>query len=269
MVETHHEHGHRDHEHEHGEHAHAHEPGGGHGGHDDWGKEDFVAGWIERQQEREPERHLQFARVRAVIPKGPQEEFRYLNVGAGPGNLDAVLLQHFQGATATLVDFSLPMLDAARERLQRFGDRVEYVQADLDSPEWAGGVGSGFDVIVSTLAIHHVEDLPRLHALYREIHDLLGHGGLFVDLDYIRPGDASLDPLAAWAAQDPEAGLITPSHGDHVLGTVLDQLTWLKGAGFDSVDVLWKDLGAALFYGVRDHIHIPHDDHDGGHAHTH
>jgi tRNA (cmo5U34)-methyltransferase len=268
MVEaTHHEHGH-DHDH-HDDHGHDsdHDDHATQGGHDDWGNEEFVAGWLERQQDRAEERRRQFTLIRAVIPKRPDDEFRYLNLGAGPGNLDEVLLTHFKGATATLVDYSLPMLDAARERLKAYGDRVEIVQANLTAPEWVGGVGGSFDFVVSTLAVHHVETPHRIRELYTEVYRLLGHGGAFFNLDYVRAGRPSFEPLAAWAAQDPDAGLNTRRHNDELPGTLLEHLGWLAEASFTCVDVLWKDLSSALLCGVRDHIHIPSDEH--GHSHAH
>lgn len=278
MVEAGH-HGHdsehsHDHDHhdDHG-HGHGHDDEREHGhvrDHDDWGNEEFVAGWLERQQERTAERRRQFTLIRAVIPKCPDDEFRYLNLGAGPGNLDEVLLEQFKGATATLVDYSLPMLDAARERLKACGDRVEFVHANLTQPEWVGGVGGSFDFVVSTQAVHHMETPDRIRALYAEVFRLLGHGGAFFNLDYVRAGEPSFEPLAAWAAQDPEAGLNTRRHDGETPGTLTEHLGWLSAAGFTSVDVLWKDLSTALLCGVRDHIHIPSEEHaHGEHGHSH
>src|SRR5262249_32563267 len=73
---------------------------------EDWTNEEFAESWLQGQAPREAERRRQFVTVRAVIPKLPDQEFRYLNLGAGPGNLDEVLLERFQGAQATLVDCS-------------------------------------------------------------------------------------------------------------------------------------------------------------------
>ncbi len=247
---------------------------GGHGGcgdDHDWSSPEFVAEWLERDGKRAAERRREFALIRAVVPKRPEQEFRYLNLGAGPGNLDEVLLERFPNAAATLVDFSLPMLQAARERLSRFGDRVEYVQGDLTDPEWVGGVGGTFDFVFSTHAVHHLGEPARIRALYAEVYRLLGHGGTLLVLDYLRAARPSLGPLAPWAARDDEAG-VSASYRAEAPGSLLEQLSWLGEAGFNCVDVLWKDLSKALLCGVRDHIHIPESDHEhggGGHSHAH
>lgn len=239
----------------------------------DWRDDEFAKQWIDRQAARETERRRQFVIVRAVIPRTPDQEFSYLNIGAGAGHLDEVLLDHFHGAQATLVDVSLAMLEASRERLKRFGDRVEYVQADLETPDWAAAVGGPFDVAVSTMVLHHIADAGRVREIYAEAFKLLGHGGMFLNLDFVRPARPALNVLASWAARDPEAGLYERAAGvaNHP-GTVTEHVGWLTEAGFAIVDVLWKDPRVALICGLRDHLHLPEAEpgqmHDG-HAHEH
>src|SRR6187551_2995698 len=116
---------HHDHDHDHG-HAPAVQE---ERRHENWFDEEYVEEWIERQDARADERRRQFVIVRSMVPKTPEQEFRYINLGAGPGNLDEVLLERFKGAEAVLVDGSMAMLAEARRRLERFEGRVEYVQA--------------------------------------------------------------------------------------------------------------------------------------------
>lgn len=245
--------------------GHAH----GHDSPADWDNEEFVGQWLERQEERAAERRRQFVLLRALIPKQPGDEFSYLNLGAGPGNLDEVLLDHFQEASATLVDASLPMLEAAQKRLAPFGGRVEYVQADLGDEDWAGAVGGPFDFVVSTLAIHHLEDPRRIRALYTTVHGLIAHGGLFLNLEYLRPVRPELAGLVPWAAQDGEAGISAHMPLHEAPGTLAEQLEWLREAGFPCADVLWKELQTAVLCGVRDHLHLPAEAHGNGAAHSH
>jgi tRNA (cmo5U34)-methyltransferase len=258
------------------EHGHGHEPAADHGHErehrEDWNDEAFVNDWIERQKDRLPGRKRHFALIRSLITKTPDSEFSYLNIGAGPGYLDEVLLEAFPEAQATLVDGSLPMLGAARRQLERFGDRVEYVQANFANPSWAQAISGPFDFAVSTIAIHNLRDPKRIRELFGETFQLLGHGGLFLNLDYVRPARESLSGLGRWVAKDPEAGL-SRSGGHDMPATMLEQLGWLNEAGFPCVEVPWKELNTVLFCALRDHLHLPEgaDGHAAGgeHAHSH
>ncbi len=266
--------------------AHQHAPEGhGHGQHtpgqheERWHDEDFVNQWLERNKERLAERRRRFVALRAFIPKTTDQEFRYLNLGAGPGNLDVVLLEHFTGANAVVVDTSLTMLGAARKELAKFGDRVEYVQADLSTSDWLGGVTGPFDFVISARTIHHLHDTARIRALYREVRGLTGHGGTFLNLDYVRPPRAELARLGEWITRDSEAGFGGAPHDvANLPGTLLEHLGWLGEAGFNCVDVYWKEMDLALISGINGHLHMPwgHGDdparaqaQNHGHGHGH
>jgi tRNA (cmo5U34)-methyltransferase len=267
-MEATHEHGH---EHEH---AHEHEE---RRPREDWFDEDYVEYWIERQSERAAERRRQFALVRALLPKAPEDAFRYMNLGAGPGNLDEVLLEHYPKAEAVLVDGSMAMLAEARKRLERFEGRVEFVQANLATADWTGAVEGPFDAVVSSIAIHNLRDAKRIRELYGEINRLTGHGGVFLNLEYVRMSRPAFRSLAVKASQDAEANLMGGHGGAGAPGTVEEQLGWLREAGFAMAECAWREFGVALLVGVHVHLHLPevahdhgaHGTHDAGHDHDH
>lgn len=255
----------------------------GHTHDDQWHDEEYVENWIARQKERAPQRRRQFVALRAFIPKSPDQEFRYLNLGAGPGNLDVVLLEHFRGANAVVLDGSLAMLTEARKELAKYGDRVEYVQANLTTSEWTGAVAGPFDFVLSSRTIHHLGGPPRIRELYREIRGLTGHGGTFLNLDYVRPAKAELARLSDWITRDEEADFSGAPHDvDNMPGTLQEHLGWLSEAGFGTVEVYWKQMDLALMSGINGHLHMPwghgddpskaHGDggsHGQGHGHGH
>src|ERR1035438_7656373 len=84
----------------------------------------------------------------------------FADVGCGGGVLGAAILGRFPDSRGVFLDFSPPMLDAAREALAPFGDRVRLEAADLASPAWRDSVGADapFDAVVSGYAIHHLPD---------------------------------------------------------------------------------------------------------------
>jgi tRNA (cmo5U34)-methyltransferase len=224
---------------------------------EDWNDDEYVSSWLEGQPAREAERHKQFVTIRAFMPKTPDDEFRYVNLGAGPGNLDEVLLAHFPRAQATLVDTSNVMLETARERLARYEGRVETVKVDLTDPAWAQAVNGPFGFAVSVIALHNLGEPRFYRSVYQETFKLLGSGGILLNLDYVRPPRTSMALLGSWAVRDSEAALIGNAGGGSAQGSMLEQLTWLNEAGFATYDCVWKDNNTVLFCGIKDELQMP------------
>lgn len=222
---------------------------------EDWRDDSYVEFWLDRDQgARHEERLRQFAMIRSYLPRERDEAFRYVDIGAGDGRLDEMLLGQFEGAQATLVDGSPLMGERARERLRAFGDRVTVVQADLASPGWQRTMDPPYDIAVSTIAIHNLRDPDRIRELYAEVYQLLAPGGFFMNLDYVRPTNPELRALLSWARGDSNAGRAgggTPTAG------MDDQLQWLRDAGFGPVDCFWREFQAALFGGFKAPVRIP------------
>jgi trans-aconitate 2-methyltransferase len=86
---------------------------------------------------------------------------RVLDAGCGSGRVTELLLERWPGASVIALDASGQMLDQARERLARFGDRVAFVRADLSRPLPVDGtVGA----VLSTATFHWVRDHDALFA---------------------------------------------------------------------------------------------------------
>jgi SAM-dependent methyltransferase len=97
-----------------------------------------------------------------------------LDAGCGTGRLTAEILERLPRGRVIAFDRSQNMLDKAREELApRFGDRVRYVQDDLQTIGPAT-IGESVNVVFSTAAFHWLPDHPRLFA---GLFALLRHGG--------------------------------------------------------------------------------------------
>lgn len=143
-----------------------------------------------------------------------------LDLGTGTGETLAAVLTRHPGAAAVGVDESAAMLDAARTRLA--GLDVDLLVADIGEPLPPGP----FDLVVSALAVHHL-DGPGKAALFRGIAAVLRPGGRFVLGDVVVPEDPR------------DAG--TPITDDYDRpSTTADQLRWLAQSGFDAW-VTWAE----------------------------
>lgn len=164
---------------------------------------------------------------------------RLLDLGCGDGRLSELLLAAHPGSTAVCVDVSETMLAAAAVRL---GGSATLVHHDLERPLPAGGPTAGrFDAVVSSFAVHHLAD-RRKRSLYAEVADRLVAGGVLANLDIVASPTPALH--AKWRE---EMGVVDdPSD---LLCDLSTQLVWLKEAGLDDVDCIWKWRSLGLMRG--------------------
>ncbi len=99
---------------------------------------------------------------------------RVLDAGCGSGRVTERLAERLPSGHVIALDGSRSMVDAARDRLAGFGDRVSYVVADLGQPLPIKGE---LDAILSTATFHWV---PDHDALFTNLAAVLRPGGRLV-----------------------------------------------------------------------------------------
>jgi len=180
------------------------------------------------------------------------EPLRVLDLGAGTGLFAALLLERMPDARITCLDASEGMLDEARIRFA--GDaRVDFVLADMASTDLDGP----WDVVMSALAIHHLEQDAK-KALFARIHNALSPGGLFVNAEQVLGPTPALEERYAlrWLADVRAAGVpedeiekARQRMSFDRCASVEDQLAWLREAGFRDVDCSFKSWRFAVLNG--------------------
>lgn len=175
---------------------------------------------------------------RVLVDFVPGPAKRIVDLGCGDGHLLALVLAERPSALGIAVDFSPPMLDAARER---FADqeRVTVVAHDLTRP-LPDALGDAC-AVVSSFAIHHLEH-DRKRELFAEVHALLRPGGVFLNLEHVASASDALHARFLSAIGYP------PDWHDPAnrLLDVESQLVALRAAGFTDVDCAWKWLEMGL-----------------------
>jgi len=194
----------------------------------------------------------------------------FLDLGSGSGLLALAILTRHPEARATLVDFSEPMMEAARDLLGEDTNLPSFVLADLNSPNWATAVQDDgpYDAIVSGFTIHHLQH-ERKAALYRELLPLLAPGALFINVEHVASAspwledvwnEAMIDSLTEYHERQrtgQSREMIAREYGRrpdqeaNVLATAETQLRWLRDAGFADVDCVFKYFELAVLTGRR------------------
>ena len=179
---------------------------------------------------------------RMVLDLLPPQVNRVLDLGTGDGGLMALVLLAHPDAEGVAVDFSPTMIEKATERFAK-APRIKVKHHDLE--DCVLGFGT-FDAVVSSFAIHHLED-PRKVELYTEIFQILRPGGVFINLEHVSSPtedlhDAFLHSVGITREAEDEANRCVP---------VSTQLTWLEQIGFTHVDCFWKWRELAVLAGTK------------------
>jgi tRNA (cmo5U34)-methyltransferase len=232
-----------------------------------WQKEDVAAGFIEDRRKLIPLFDVQEELTKRLITRSGREIRRFLDLGAGDGGFAELVLDLYPDSTCVLIDFSEPMLAAAKERLASKRARWEIVEGDLASPAWCDGlpIGERFDAVVSRLCIHHLPD-ERKRALYEEAFRLLEPGGLFMNWEHVATGglaEGLFDEYFRERLLEAERERPNPrppeevvrsyddAHDDDILCDPETQCEWLREIGFELVDTYFKLPELAIFGGVK------------------
>ena len=228
-----------------------------------WKSDATAQEWVNTMDARERKRAEQLAFMARLLPFEPDDAFTVLDLGAGTGAAARAVLDAYPGAQAILADFSPQMMAQGVTELAPYEGRYSYVEFDLTSSgDWPAGIPVPVDAVISSLSVHHLKD-DRKQSLFREIHGHLAPGGWYLNYDPVAPSDPVVEE--AWlragdrrdpAAADKRAHRTAEEqfrYENHVRYMIpLDQqIGYLRTAGFEGVDVYWKELDYVIYGGRR------------------
>ena len=168
---------------------------------------------------------------------------RVLDIGAGTGLFTKFIHTERNDLHFTLTDISMEMLAIAKERFAGL-DNFEFGEYDFS----AGPIEGKYDLIISALAIHHLEDGQKAK-LYQYVFDALNDGGVFINADQVEGRTKWFDQYykTNWKETVINSGLDQKAIDAAFERIKLDkfarlepQLQMLEHAGFKEADYIYK-----------------------------
>jgi tRNA (cmo5U34)-methyltransferase len=216
-----------------------------------------------------PRRDQMMAALVAAVPFAADEPIKILELGSGEGRLAAALLERFPRASLTALDGSESMRRETTARLAAFAERARVAAFDLPALDWWDRM-FGADLIVSSLALHHLNDAKKQY-FYKAAAERLSPRGALLVADLIEPQHPAARAAAAdrWdslAREQAESGgrpdlyqRFLDERWNHFRfpdavdqpAALMHHLVWLRHAGFVAVDCIWMDAGHAVFGGFK------------------
>jgi tRNA (cmo5U34)-methyltransferase len=191
-----------------------------------------------------------------AIPFAASAPIRVLDLGCGTGTIAKQVLERFPNAQVTCLDLAANMIAMARQKLANY-PRVSYVQEDFTEMDGS----ETYDVVVSSLALHHLAADVEKRQFFRRIYLSLRPGGIFYNADVVLGTSDFLQRMymQQWRAfmcrgisrEEVEGKWIPNYEAEDHPANLIEQLAWLTEAGFTDVDVLWKYYNFAVYGGRK------------------
>lgn len=192
----------------------------------------------------------------AAIPFEASARIRAIDLGCGTGTVAKHLLDRFPNAQVVCLDLAENMLEMAKAKL---ADRTgaSYLPGDF----FRMGAGDAYDVVVSSLALHHLATDGDKKRLYQQIYSCLLPKGAFYNADVVLGSTDFLQEIymQQWRAfmsrtisqAEMETKWIPSYEAEDRPARLMDHTAWLSEAGFTGVDVVWKYYNFAVYGGRK------------------
>ena len=185
---------------------------------------------------------------------------KVIELGGGTGALALTVLTQLPEVRLEIWDIDPAMLAVARERLQKFGDRLTVrEQSFTEKPD-------SCDAVIATLSLHHLPTLDAKQSVYTNIFNALREPGIFLNgdctMDLTEPAHSVM--LGYWIGFMAKHGISEAEARKHfsdwakedTYQQISDELRALSQAGFRRPDVFWKEGPIAVYGGIKIPIHI-------------
>ncbi|TDX51833.1 class I SAM-dependent methyltransferase [Orenia marismortui] len=192
----------------------------------------------------------------SAIPFEKDSEIKVIDLGCGTGNIIKRIQEEFPNAKLTVLDLSENMIEMTKLKLGEGNEVICYID-DFYKFDFS----QKYDVIVSSLALHHLISAEDKKVFYRKIYGALSPEGVFYNADVVLGSNEKLQGMymKKWvefmskscSRSEIENAWLPKYREEDSPTTLLNHLIWLQETGFKDVDVIWKYYNYAVYGGTR------------------
>jgi tRNA (cmo5U34)-methyltransferase len=179
-----------------------------------------------------------------------------IDLGCGTGTISKKIKIRFPAASITCLDLAENMIEMSKLKLAAYSD-IRFQVGDFCNYEF----DDTYDVVVSSLALHHlITDEDKIE-FYRKIYKSLRPKGVFFNADVILGSSEQVQEsyMEKWksfmkkhvAEEEIENRWLPQYREEDRPAKLMAQMTWLKDIGFIQTDVIWKYYNFAVYGGFK------------------
>ncbi|KZX14900.1 8-demethylnovobiocic acid C(8)-methyltransferase [Methanobrevibacter cuticularis] len=189
------------------------------------------------------------------IPFSENKDINILDLGCGTGAITAKIKEKFPNSHVTCLDLAENMIEIAKFKLKKY-DNIEFIIGDFSNFDFK----DKYDVVVSSLAIHHIETKKGKKELFEKIFSSLKDGGAFYNADVVLGStdfsthinnEVWKNNLKKNFNEKEVKELVSNQDKVDIPSKLIDQLKWFEEIGFKDTDVTWKYYGHAVYGGRK------------------
>ena len=190
------------------------------------------------------------------IPFEDSKTIEVLDLGCGTGNITSAVKKRYPHAKITCIDLAEQMINITKFKLSKYND-IKYLLGDLREIPF----GADYDLIISSLALHHLQTDQEKISIYHKIYDSLKEGGAFYNADNILASSEYLENvnMKQWkdfmrktiSNKEIEEKWLPTYYEEDYPAPLIKHVDWLREVGFKNVDVTWKYINGAVFGGIK------------------
>jgi tRNA (cmo5U34)-methyltransferase len=192
----------------------------------------------------------------ATIPFSKTDYFDVIDLGCGTGTIAKTIAEQYPNSTITCLDLSENMIEMAKNKLS-FHLNTRFLIKNFKYLNF----DQKYHVVLSSLALHHLESDGEKKMFYQKIFNNLHKGGVFFNADVILGANQKIqnEYMNKWVHfmkknipdNEIENNWLKRYENEDHPSKLSDQLNWLSGIGFRDVDVIWKYYNFAVYGGVK------------------